>query len=238
MTAENYSLKKVTPILIEEGINKQYIERFSRIAELFGYDNKHSNIIDFCALIVDDPVSFKNDEKITQKWKARRTINEMIRSMKIVCSSDFMKDKLGKKQKTILKELENYRSKLVENVAKNKKKALPVQQNDVITPPEIMHINNAKTVEKKTKLRPELYKLDDQDNEKKPQQKDMDSDHESDSGSNSERESVSTKSSFPSGKNNKKISTFEDDKYRKIMIKMFEMQKLTQDVFAILHDQD
>ncbi len=141
-------LQDLKPILKnKENINAEYIMRFSRMAERFGYDKPNTDIIQFCSLIVDDPPRFKNTELITSKWKAPKTLSEMFRAVKIVCGSNTIRPKLGDKYNDIIKQLDLYKKDVLQSVQTGQSENL-VQTNkekdESLTAADIEHINNAK----------------------------------------------------------------------------------------------
>ena len=147
------TFKSAKPHLEKEGINSAYIDRFSRVAEKYGYNPSDSNILEFCTLILDQPSKFKDTSIfLNSKWKSPKTISEMLRSVKAICESSFIKNKLGDKTSSILKELKDYKQVLIQEAKKSKDNVTNLDQN------EIKMIKNAKAKQKNDSNRPELYK--------------------------------------------------------------------------------
>lgn len=257
--SSQYSLKNLKPLLEKEGILTDYIVRFARIIETYGYNTTNSNVIEFCSLIVDDPTKFKDTFK-NSKWKAPKTISEMIRSIKTICTSSSVKNILGKKYDHIIKELDIFKKELTkktksemrsdENVSSKDQPQQTTSKNDInseLQQHEIAFIEKAKARKKTISTRPELYKI------QKTKNHHIDSGSESESGITSDSEfehgmqsesSITSTNTSPSSTPRKQIQkskkqfNISNSKYNKIMPKLLEIQNITNSILYIIHEQD
>lgn len=148
--------------LEKDDINHVYVNRFSRIASAYGYDDANRNIIEFCSLIVDNPEVFKNTAKITSKWKSPSSISEMFRSIKTVCATPKIHVHLKDKYEDILIELDQYKKELLDELNKQNNNNNSKNITHMITDDEIKHINSATPKQKvdkqeQEKERPGIY---------------------------------------------------------------------------------
>lgn len=103
-------------------INDTYIQRFSRIAEAFGYNKPTSNIVEFCSLIKTKPEQFKNTQLITSKWTKPKSLSEILRSIKTISAMPIIKDALGDSYDDIMQKHENFRLDMYNSLKNQQKK--------------------------------------------------------------------------------------------------------------------
>jgi len=235
--SSQYSLKNLKPILEKDGILTDYIVRFARIIEAYGYNTSNCNVIEFCSLIVDEPTKFK-DTFIKSKWKAPKTISEMIRSIKTICNSPIVKKKLEHKYDQIIKELDSFKKELTKKTKNEMQSNVQTIEstsqlntlNDVnsqIQQHEIDLIEKATAKNKTISTRPELYK-----------NIQTNYNHHSDSEADHAMQSNTSTSSTPrkQTKKNKK-NHISKSKYKKIMSKLLEIQNITNSILYIINEQ-
>lgn len=234
-------LKDIKPILLEQSVNPIYIERFARIAEKYGFNPAKDNILPFCTLILDHPNTFRNFNLLTSKWKAPKTLSEMFRSIKHVCSAPILKKEIGDQNVAhIHQALDDYLVIVLQQLhdEPNNQNQPPSNQNlnhnNNVTPQEIDMIFNATPHQnnQNTATRSDLFTIQDHSNSDDNSQSHSHSDSENDHNENENENHKNVNHSHKIKKNKKN----KNDK--KIIHKLIQIQTLTNSIFLMLNENE
>lgn len=106
-------VKDLSKCFNDTNFNKAYEDRFKRILRFFEYDATEANVCEFLALILDNPDAFKQTSRITQKWKAPKSVHDVFSSIVSVCNIPSVAESLGPRQKQVIEAHEQYIKELV-----------------------------------------------------------------------------------------------------------------------------
>ena len=94
--------------MIKSKISEEDRRRFGRIASLYNFDSNNSDIIKFLTMVIDDPCTYKNNDKILQIWKKKKSISDVFLSITRACRIQEVKDILGDRFESVTKAHEDY----------------------------------------------------------------------------------------------------------------------------------